>query len=425
MTRGSYLKLVAVVLVSAITAAPSAERAPEPKQPAINLSGAHGFDFLVGEWRVRHRRISAVSKKWVEFDGTFKLRVLMNGAANIEEHALESPDGAYRAIGLRSFDQKTGKWSIWWLDERYPGRPLDPPAQGSFDNGIGRFYAEYEQEGKPMIGRLQWSDITPKAAHWEQANSADGGKTWATNWIMDFTRVTEAPEPSQAAAGLAPEPAQAAAGPSGAHDFDFEVGEWRVQHRIMKADHDWMQIEGTTVDRPMMNGAASLEENTFNRADGVSHAIALRSYDRKTGEWSIWWLDSRYPSGPLDPPAKGSFVDGIGTFYGQDSVNGKLVPVRFTWSDITSTSARWQQGYSYDGGRLGRRTGPRSSNGLHMTHRWDGLNPTHSSQRELHATRSTNRHAAFRRYLRSLTNGALRPARPAPLGLCEYSVRAR
>ncbi len=342
MKKSFCIKLVASVVAafSAVAAARSAQQAPKPEQAGINLSGVHSFDFLVGEWRVHHRRISAVSRKWVEFDGTCSLRLIMNGSANVEEHTFDSPDGAYRAIGLRSFDQKTGEWSIWWLDGRYPSRPLDPPAQGSFENGIGRFYAKYEQDGKPMIGRLKWSDITPSTAHWEQASSADDGKTWATNWIMELTRVKETPKPAQVAADL-----------HDAHDFDFEVGEWRVHHRIKRGDHDWIEIDGTTVNRSMMNGAASLEENVFNRPGGVSYAIALRSYDRKTREWSIWWLDSRYPSGPLDPPAKGRFADRIGTFYGQDMVDGKPVPVRFTWSDITATSARWRQGYSYDGGK--------------------------------------------------------------------------
>jgi hypothetical protein len=29
---------------------------------------------------------------------------------------------------------------------------------------------------------------TPDSCRWEQAYSADGGKTWETNWIMEFTR---------------------------------------------------------------------------------------------------------------------------------------------------------------------------------------------------------------------------------------------
>jgi hypothetical protein len=321
------------------SAACVADETPSPPRAESNLEDSHGFDFVLGDWRVRHRRISAVSKKWVEFDGTCSVRLIMNGSGNIEEHALDSPDGAYRAVGLRSFDQRTGKWSIWWLDSRYPSRPLDPPAQGRFENGVGRFYADYEQDGKPMIGRLQWSHITPSSAHWEQAASADGGKTWATNWIMDLTRVADAPKPAPAAAeGPAP------------RDFDFEAGKWRAHHRVMKSNREWMEIEGTTGNRPLMNGAANLEENVFNRPGEVSYAVALRSYDPKTGDWSIWWLDSRYPSGPLDPPVKGRFANGVGTFYGQDMLNGKPIPVRFIWSDITPNSARWQQAYSYDGG---------------------------------------------------------------------------
>src|SRR2546430_14262480 len=77
MNKNFCINLVAGALVafSAIAAAPSAQRAPQAGQAEINLSGTHGFDFLVGEWRVHHRRISAVSKKWVEFDGTCSLRL--------------------------------------------------------------------------------------------------------------------------------------------------------------------------------------------------------------------------------------------------------------------------------------------------------------------------------------------------------------
>jgi len=34
--------------------------------------------------------------------------------------------------------------------------------------------------------RNTFSDITPSSSRFEQAFSADGGKTWETNWIMTF-----------------------------------------------------------------------------------------------------------------------------------------------------------------------------------------------------------------------------------------------
>ena len=42
--------------------------------------------------------------------------------------------------------------------------------------------------GKPMRVRYVWSRITASSAHWEQAQSADAGTTWQTNWIMEFRR---------------------------------------------------------------------------------------------------------------------------------------------------------------------------------------------------------------------------------------------
>ncbi len=37
--------------------------------------------------------------------------------------------------------------------------------------------------------RYEWSGITKSSAHFEQAFSDDGGKTWEVNWITDQTRI--------------------------------------------------------------------------------------------------------------------------------------------------------------------------------------------------------------------------------------------
>ena len=36
-----------------------------------------------------------------------------------------------------------------------------------------------------------WSDITPTTAHWEQSFSTDGGRSWETNWVAEFTRFAD------------------------------------------------------------------------------------------------------------------------------------------------------------------------------------------------------------------------------------------
>ena len=171
-----------------------AQQARPPEKPGSEADHPRGFDFLRGEWQVRHRRPR--DGKWAEFDGTMRHRPLMNGWANMEEYVIHAPTGSYQAIALRSYDPETSNWSIWWLDGRYPrGNAatgnLDPPVVGRFDPDGKTFhgYGDFEDaEGKPMRARFIWSRIDTDSPQWEQAVSADGGKTWETNWIFELQR---------------------------------------------------------------------------------------------------------------------------------------------------------------------------------------------------------------------------------------------
>ena len=150
------------------------------------------FDFLIGRWHVRHRRLTerlVACTEWQEFDGRSTLHPLMNGLGNVDENLIELPSGSYRAVTLRSCDPKTGLWAIWWLDARDPHR-IDTPMKGRFESdGVGRFHADETFNGRPIRVRFLWSDITSASCRWQQAFSPDGGKTWETNWIMNFTRL--------------------------------------------------------------------------------------------------------------------------------------------------------------------------------------------------------------------------------------------
>jgi hypothetical protein len=186
--RAALTGAILTLAMEPLASTHATDATPQPAQAGIDLSGKHGFDFEIGTWRVHHRRMQADTKQWVEFAGTISHRLILDGSANLEEHVLSSPSGQYRAAALRSYDAKKDEWSIWWLDGRYPSRPLDPAVKGRFENGVGKFYSDYEVEGKPVRGRFIWSHITPTSARWEQASSSDGGKTWATNWIMELRR---------------------------------------------------------------------------------------------------------------------------------------------------------------------------------------------------------------------------------------------
>ena len=114
----------------------------------------------------------------------------MDGWGNVDENRINMPGDTYRGVGLRAYDPKTGQWAIWWVDSRYAARSRRPAGEGQFVNGVGTFYADDTLRGKPIRVRFTWSKITPTRAHWEQAFSLDGGKTWETNWTMEFHRAT-------------------------------------------------------------------------------------------------------------------------------------------------------------------------------------------------------------------------------------------
>ena len=141
---------------------------------------------------------------------------------------------------------------------------------------------------------------------------------------------------------------------AGLNDFDFLVGEWQVHHRRLKerlaGNHEWIEFEGTSASHKVMGGYALVDDNVLDFPAGPYRAAGMRAYDAKSGQWSIWWLDSRMPLGPIDPPVRGTFADGVGSFLADETFNGKPIRVRFTWSKITPASAHWEQAFSPDGG---------------------------------------------------------------------------
>ena len=204
MNRRTILQApLAAAAASAIPAFAAHAATPMPGELLPNRP--HDFDFLVGSWRVAHRRLKlrlADNHDWEEFNGTSTLWLTMGGFGTFDDNVLELPQGmyqtaqgngqlgggTYRATGIRSYEPKEKLWSIWWLDARTPLGPLDPPVRGRFEGGVGTFLADDTFNGKPVKIRYMWSKTNTPSPQWEQAYSPDGGTTWETNWLMHFTR---------------------------------------------------------------------------------------------------------------------------------------------------------------------------------------------------------------------------------------------
>jgi hypothetical protein len=181
---------IAAGLITTLLVAGRAQAQPQGDDPGqVFTGGPDDWAFLGGKWNVRHHRLKerlVGDTRWEDFDGTCENWPLMGGQGNVDDNVLELPGGTYRGVGVRAFNAQTRQWSIWWIDSRIA--TLDPPVRGGFKDGVGTFVGADTHKGTPIIARFRWTEITANTAKWDQAFSTDGGKTWETNWRMEFAR---------------------------------------------------------------------------------------------------------------------------------------------------------------------------------------------------------------------------------------------
>ena len=156
---------------------------------ASQRDGQHDFDFEIGTWKTHLRRLVhplSGSTEWVEYDGTSVVTKVLDGRANLVELKVAGPAGRIEGLSLRLYNPQAHQWTLNFANIN--DGQLTPAAIGEFKNGRGEFYNQDTLSGRSILVRFVISDITEKSCRFEQAFSADGGKTWEVNWIAVDTR---------------------------------------------------------------------------------------------------------------------------------------------------------------------------------------------------------------------------------------------
>jgi hypothetical protein len=153
-------------------------------------SSENDFDFLPGKWKVYNRKLKARlagSTEWDEFESELHMRKTLNGLGNIENYYASFDGKPFEGMAVRLFNPATKLWTIYWVDSN--GCTMDEhPVTGSFEKGVGKFYANDVFNGKPVLVLYQWDATDLQHPKWSQAFSVDDGKTWEWNWEMKLTR---------------------------------------------------------------------------------------------------------------------------------------------------------------------------------------------------------------------------------------------
>jgi hypothetical protein len=180
-----------VLLCSAVAVIPSMHARTLQQAPA-RRDGQHDFDFEIGTWKTHLSRLVhplSGSTTWVTYEGSSVVRKIWDGRANLVELEADGASGHIEGLSLRLYNPESRQWSLNYANSR--GGSLSVPTIGEIKNGRGEFYDQEEFNGRMILVRNVWSEITAESCRFEQAFSDDGGKSWEVNWIAVDTRVKD------------------------------------------------------------------------------------------------------------------------------------------------------------------------------------------------------------------------------------------
>jgi hypothetical protein len=158
--------------------------------PAVH-DGQHDFDFNIGVWHTRIRRILdpfAGSSESVELNGTVTVRKVWDGKAELEEIEADGPKGHWEGLTLFLYNPSAHQWSQSFANSKVGTLSSNI---GEFKNGRVVLIGQDTVNDKMILVRAMWSDIKPDSHQYEESYSNDGGTTWVRSFIANLTRLKQ------------------------------------------------------------------------------------------------------------------------------------------------------------------------------------------------------------------------------------------
>lgn len=189
-------------------------------------------------------------------------------------------------FSVRAWNPDTGEWDLVLL---WPGlgQPRFGELHGVFRHGRGDFFtSSASPSGDTTRTRFTFADVTPKSLRWQDGTSTDGGATWGSSWIMEFTRRPVL------AMGLWNGPAATTVRcPADEHRAsDGHLGEWsgrRVTPRGTPLD---VRVQTVRI----LEGCATLEHAVA--VDGSRESLAVSAFEPAAQRWVRYAISTDSPT---------------------------------------------------------------------------------------------------------------------------------
>jgi len=248
------------------------------------------FDFWIGEWSVQNRFLQA-DGSWVDA-GRARARIVpvLGGAAILEEWSGALGGRPTFGLSLRAYDPKREDWNLL-LNWPGGGNASFGTLRGSFRHGRGEFFTGQ----RPNLTRYTFSDAKPDSLRWDSATTKDGGQTWRTSWIMEFTRTRPADELTGREPWETPWDPTSSCPYEASRGFDFALGDWRGTERVRDG-------EGWSEHPVRLRAAKLIQDHAIATTLAVGPAdeperegLGLFAWIPKAGQWEAWTCDRDHP----------------------------------------------------------------------------------------------------------------------------------
>jgi hypothetical protein len=194
-----------IILFALLTfpAAALAQHGGGASPPPVAPREASQFDFLTGEWALVVRpKVSGLAARIhgaPRLEGTWRAWRAFDGWGIEDELRIVDAGGTTRALThtMRIYDPTTQHWTSTSLDvTRARFQAASAEWQGGRMQSTSR---GTDQEGRPVLTRTRFTDITPTSFRFQQDRSVDDGTTWE-----DAILTIEARRTASAAAAAGP-----------------------------------------------------------------------------------------------------------------------------------------------------------------------------------------------------------------------------
>jgi hypothetical protein len=176
-----FLALAAIACAPVAAKGQHAGGAPSPSTVAPRE--ASQFDFLIGQWQLEVRpaasSLAAKIHGVPKLIGTWKAWRALDGFGIEDELRISDESGNPRTLAhaVRVYDAAARRWTTSTLDV-YRATFGTSTAEW-VENQMTATSRGTDKDGKPVVTRIRFSDITATAFRFVQERSTDEGRTWA------------------------------------------------------------------------------------------------------------------------------------------------------------------------------------------------------------------------------------------------------